>query len=206
MFSLNCFLNDYFISIFNFNVEKAMRVFNMNYHNASLWHLLAGVIMAVFGIFVWFNPVATLMALALYLGIVFLVVGAGYFMASFSYRSGWYLLVGLLDMLVGVVFVSNLGVSAATLPVIFALWSITVGVVQIVGALNLRKYALPWGWSLTVGLLGVLFGFWILAYPLVGTITLTVLMGSYIFLYGIIEIVEFFMVYRKDKIITIEEN
>ena len=55
MFSLNCFLNDYFISIFNFNVEKTMRVFNMNYHNASLWHLLAGVIMAVFGIFVWFN-------------------------------------------------------------------------------------------------------------------------------------------------------
>lgn len=75
----------------------------------SVWHLIAGIIMAALGIFVWFNPMASLVAMALYLGIVFIVVGAGYFMASFAYRSGWYLLVGFLDMLVGVIFVANLG-------------------------------------------------------------------------------------------------
>lgn len=84
----------------------------------SVWHLIAGIIMAALGIFVWFNPMASLVAMALYLGIVFIVVGAGYFMASFAYRSGWYLLVGFLDMLVGVIFVANLGVTAASLPII----------------------------------------------------------------------------------------
>ncbi len=100
----------------------------------SVWHLIAGIIMAALGIFVWFNPMASLVAMALYLGIVFIVVGAGYFMASFAYRSGWYLLVGFLDMLVGVIFVANLGVTAASLPIIFALWCLAVGAVQIVSA------------------------------------------------------------------------
>ena len=35
----------------------------------NFWHLAAGIIMTLFGIFVWFNPAATLMALAMYLGI-----------------------------------------------------------------------------------------------------------------------------------------
>ena len=37
----------------------------------------------------------------------------------------------------------------------------------------------------------MLFAFLILAYPAIGTITLTALMGAYILMYGIIEIVEY---------------
>ena len=77
--------------------------------NMGIWHLIAGIVIAVLGVYVWFNPAATLLGLALYLGIIFIVVGAGYFMLSFSNRSGWYLTVGILDMLVGVIFVGNLG-------------------------------------------------------------------------------------------------
>ena len=90
--------------------------------NMGIWHLIAGIVIAVLGVYVWFNPAATLLGLALYLGIIFIVVGAGYFMLSFSNRSGWYLTVGILDMLVGVIFVGNLGLTAATLPIVLALW------------------------------------------------------------------------------------
>ena len=72
--------------------------------NMGIWHLIAGIVIAVLGVYVWFNPAATLLGLALYLGIIFIVVGAGYFMLSFSNRSGWYLTVGILDMLVGAYF------------------------------------------------------------------------------------------------------
>jgi len=159
---------------------------------ASFWHLAGGVIMALLGIYIWFNPAVSLMALALYLGIVFIVVGAGYFMASFSFRSGWYLAVGILDILVGVVFVSNLGVSAVSLPIIFALWCMAVGVVQIVTAFQFKNTNFPWYWSLIAGILGVLFAFLILAYPALGVYTITTLMGAYILLYGVVEIIEYF--------------
>lgn len=158
----------------------------------NLWHLAGGVLMALLGIFIWLNPAATLMALALYIGIVFIVVGAGYFAASFSFQSGWYLLVGILDILVGIIFVSNLGVSAASLPIIFAVWCLAVGAIQVASAFQLRSAGYNWSWSLTVGILGVLFGFLILAYPALGAVTITVLMGAYVMLYGIIEIAEYF--------------
>lgn len=159
--------------------------------NVSVWHLVAGIIMAVLGIYVWFNPVVSLLALALYLGVAFIIVGAGYATISFSYESGWYLLVGILDIFVGVIFVTNLGVTAASLPIIFALWCLAVGVIQMVTAYQLRKSGYQYSWPLTAGVLGVIFAFLILAYPMLGTITLTALMGAYILLYGVVEILEY---------------
>ena len=88
----------------------------------GIWHLFAGIIMAALGVYVWFNPVATMVALALYIGIIFIILGAGYITASFRYDSGWDMFVGVLDILVGIIFVGNLGVSASSMPIIFALW------------------------------------------------------------------------------------
>lgn len=163
---------------------------------AGIWHLIAGILMALLGVFIWLNPAATLLALALYIGIVFIVVGAGYFAASFSFRSGWYLLVGILDILVGIVFVGNLGVSAASLPIIFAIWCLAVGAIQVASAFQLRSEGFPWGWSLSVGLLGIVFGFLILAYPALGALTITALMGAYVMLYGLVEVAEYFYTKR----------
>lgn len=174
-------------------VDASVRVNNgpAKKRTISIWHLIAGIIMAVLGVYVWFNPAATLLALALYLGVAFIIVGAGYFTFSFSYQSGWYLLVGLLDIFVGVILVSNLGVTAASLPIIFALWCLAVGIVQVVAAFEYRNAGLSWSWSLIAGALGIVFAFLILAYPVIGTVTLTALMGAYILLYGLVEIAEY---------------
>ena len=144
--------------------------------NMGIWHLIAGIVIAVLGVYVWFNPAATLLGLALYLGIIFIVVGAGYFMLSFSNRSG---------------FVGNLGLTAATLPIVLALWFLAIGVMQIVASFSLRREGYSWGWSLLAGVLGVLFAFLILAYPAVGAVTITALVGAYFFMYGVIEIGEY---------------
>lgn len=157
----------------------------------GIWHLFAGIIMAILGVYVWFNPVATMVALALYLGIIFIIIGAGYVAASFSNESGWDMFVGVLDMLVGVIFVGNLGVTAASLPIIFALWCLAVGVIQLVVAYKFKKAGMNWGWTLTSGILGVIFAFLILTYPALGVITITALMGAYILLYGVLEIAEY---------------
>lgn len=160
-------------------------------YSHGIWHLIAGVLMAIIGFYVWFHPAETLLALALYLGIIFIIVGAGYFVASFTYESGWYLAVGILDILVGIIFVGNLGVTAVSLPIIFALWCLAVGAIQIVSAFQYKQMGFPWGWSLVSGILGIIFGFVILTYPAIGAITITVLMGLYLILYGAVEIAEY---------------
>lgn len=155
------------------------------------WHIVAGAIMTALGVYVWFNPAISLLALALYLGVAFILVGCGYLLYSSESPSIKYLLLALLDIFVGTIFVINLGVTAASLPIIFALWCLAVGIVQIAASYQLHRLRLPWSWSLGSGVIGVLFSFLILAYPVVGEITITAFMGAYIFIYGIIEIWEY---------------
>ncbi len=164
--------------------------------HANIWHLVAGVIMALLGVFIWFNPAQTLLALALYIGIVFMVVGVGYFVASFSVRSGWYLSVGILDMLIGFILLANLGVTVVSLPIIFALWCLAVGVAQVAAAWQLQREGRIWGWSLAAGLLGIAFGFILLAYPVLSAAIIIALMGIYFLAYGIVEILEYFYARR----------
>ncbi|MBQ8870921.1 MAG: DUF308 domain-containing protein [Alphaproteobacteria bacterium] len=166
---------------------------------AGIWHMLAGILMIVLGTYVWFNPFISLMALSLYIGVALIVIGAGYVASSMSLESGWFMFVGVIDVIIGIILVSNLGVSAVTLPIIFALWSIAVGSVQLVSSYHLSKAELPWGWSLSLGLLGIVFGFLILQYPELGAVTISTLLGLYIVLYGILEIVEYF--YFKNRTI-----
>lgn len=163
----------------------------MKLQSAGYWHLIAGILMIILGLYILFNPVASLIGLALYIGVVFIVVGSGYFVASFSYHSSWYLVVGLLDILVGIVFVSNLGIGAASLPVIFAMWCMAVGIIQLISSFAIKKMGFPWIWTLSSGIVGVLVSLLILAYPGIGVIAITSLMGMYVILYGVFAIVEY---------------
>lgn len=169
------------------------------------WNLVAGIIMMILGIFVWLNPFGTMLALAFYLGLGFVLAGAFYIMASMSIKSGWYLLVGILDLLVGFIFMANLGVTAATLPIIVALWCLTVGVVQAVGALEIRRYGLPWGWSMTMGIIGVMFGLLILVYPMVGMITISTVIGLYAIMFGLLQFAEYYASKDKYALLTDEK-
>lgn len=162
----------------------------------GLWHLIAGFLMVILGVYVWTYPILSVLALSLYIGVALIVIGAGYVGSSLRTESGWFMFVGLIDILVGIILVSNLGVTAVTLPAIFALWCIAVGAAQSISAYRFLKTDQPWGWSASLGLLGLLFGFIILAYPQLGAVAIGTLLGLYIVLYGILEIFEYFY-FRK---------
>ena len=167
------------------------------------WNLIAGIAMIILGVLVWFNPFDTMLALAFYVGLGFLLVGAFYMMASMNVKSGWYLLVGALDVLVGLILIFNLGVTAASLPIILALWSLAVGVIQIIGAFEIKKFGFPWGWSAIMGGVGIIFGLVILAYPMIGAITISTVVGLYAIMFGILQLIEYKM--SKD-VVFIEAN
>ena len=160
---------------------------------SNKWNLVAGIVMILFGGVVWFNPFETMVALAFYIGFIFVLVGGAYAMSSFASKSGWYLLVGVLDILIGIILMANLGISAMTLPIILALWCLTVGVIQFVGAFENKKQGYPWSWSLVMGSLGVLFGFLILIYPAVGMVAISTFLGLYAILFGIFQLIEYYV-------------
>lgn len=170
------------------------------WNSASIWRLVIGVVMIMLGLYVWFNPMVSLVALALYIGIAFIIVGSGYIISSFSYESGWELLVGLLDAFIGVILISNLGLNTAGLPIVLAVWCLSVGIIQVVTAWRREHAGVHWVWSLVVGVLGMIFAFLILSYPTIGLLTLNTAIGLYLVLYGIFSMTEYFCLpHDKDK-------
>ena len=98
------------------------------WNRADFWRWFVGIMMVITGIFVLFNPLASLAALALYIGIVFIIVGVGYIINSFSFELGWELSVGIIDVFIGVILAFNLNFTMAALPAILAVWTLIVGI------------------------------------------------------------------------------
>ena len=163
-------------------------------NSPTLWLMLIGLLMVALGVYVLFNPITALIALALYLGVAFLVIGAGY-VWIFSYVKSYPLLaLAIIDIIIGLLFIFNPGLTAATLPIIFAMWALFVGIVQVVTSFELREIgSRVWGWTLLAGILGILFAVLILFYPLLGAITLTVFMGGALIVYGAYDVIQYLM-------------
>lgn len=161
------------------------------FKSASMWSLCIGIIMIILGIYICINPVISLVALALYIGAAFIVAGIGYAISSFSQESAWKLFVGIFNIFIGLFLVANLGITTASLPAVFAVWCLAIGTIHIIRAFRSYKTSLPWGNSLIIGILGVIFSFLIMAHPVIGAFTITTLIGLYIIMYGIFSVIEY---------------
>ena len=170
----------------------------MKNNRLSMWHLIAGILMVVLGFFIWFHPENSLVALAVYIGFVFVVIGSLYVATSFSFISGWYMVVGILDIIVGAFLLTNIAATVVALPVVFALWCLAVGGTQLFTTWELKKINWPWKWSALAGVLGIIFGFVLLAYPLFSAAVIVTIMGMYFVSYGAVEILEYLYVRKLD--------
>lgn len=158
----------------------------------GIWHLIAGIIMLILGIVVWANPAASLLGIAFYFGLMIFLLGCGYITFSLSQYSGWYMVIGLFDVFMGLIFMTNLGLTIETLPIFFALWILASGVMQIAGSLEIRKLSMPWGWSMISGVVGVIIAYFILNSEQFGEWILVLTAGTYLVVYGVIGIAEYF--------------
>ena len=116
----------------------------------------------------------------------------GYLVDFYLLRSGWLLAMGLFDFILGAALFFNLGVAAESLPTLLAIWILCVAVLQVSVGVDLKSAGdHTWKWLLFSGLLGILFGLWILGSPMLGIFTVSTLVGFYFVLYGCLGIAEY---------------
>jgi len=153
--------------------------------------LLQGVLSIVLGVLALARPGVTLGALILLWGLFALLNGVvevfSAIGAAGSHRSwGWQLAGGLVGILAGLVILRWPGLSALFVLYLVAIWAIMMGIVRIVGAIADHQ-ALPHAWLVALaGVVSVLFGIAMFAWPGVGLLTLVYLVGSYAIVYGVI--------------------
>jgi uncharacterized membrane protein HdeD (DUF308 family) len=104
---------------------------------------LLGVLSFIVGLYALRHVLLTIAALALLLGIFWIVNGAVEVFAALSHRGmqgrGWTIFMGLLSVLAGVVVLVYPAISLATLAIVLGFWLVVFGIMEIVLAFRLRS-------------------------------------------------------------------
>jgi uncharacterized membrane protein HdeD (DUF308 family) len=166
---------------------------------ASLLHALAknwwlevlrGVAAIIFGILAFVWPGLTLLTLVLFWGAYALVDGVLAIVAAIKGGNPmprwWLAIVGLAGIVAGVLTFLVPGITALVLLIFIAVWAIVLGVMEIYGAIRLRK-EIEGEWLLILnGALSVLFGLILLWRPGVGALAVVWIIGAYAIILGVI--------------------
>jgi uncharacterized membrane protein HdeD (DUF308 family) len=154
--------------------------------------LLRGIAAIVFGVLAFIWPGITLLTLTLFWGAYALVDGALALWAAITGGANavaprwWLAIVGVAGILSGLVAFFWPGVTAFVLLMFIASWSIVIGVMQIVGAIQLRK-EIDGEWLLILsGLLSIAFGVILMMQPGAGALAVVWIIGWYAILIGIL--------------------
>lgn len=158
--------------------------------------LLRGVAAIIFGILAFFWPGITLLTLVLLWGAYALVDGVLALWAAISGRvptmtpgPRWWLgIVGLAGIAAGIMTFAWPGMTTFILLMFIAAWAIVTGVMEIWGAVRLRK-EIEGEWLLILsGLLSVAFGIILFAQPGTGALALVWFIGWFAVLFGAVNI------------------
>lgn len=163
----------------------------MLYALADRWwlFLMRGIAALVFGILALIWPGVTLVTLVLLYGVFALIDGAiaivGAIRGSEDSSRWWLAIVGLVSIAAGAFALLWPGISSLVFVLCVAVWSIAIGLMQIVGAISMR-HEIDDGWLLVAsGALSVIFGGLLLSRPGAGAVALVFVIAAYAIAYGI---------------------
>ena len=156
--------------------------------------LLRGIAAIAFGILAFVWPGLTLLALTLMWGFYAIADGVLALWAAIASKGGemaprwWLAIVGIAGVIAGLLTFVWPGMTALILLIFIASWAIVIGVLQIWGAIRLRK-EIEGEWLLGLnGVLWVAFGVIMFAQPGAGALALIWWIGSFAILAGCVYI------------------
>lgn len=161
---------------------------------AKNWWLevLRGVAAIIFGILAFAWPGEALLTVILFWGAFALVDGVLAIIAAVKGGNPmprwWLAIVGIAGIAAGALTFMIPGLAALVLLTFIAVWAIVLGVMEIYGAIKLRK-EIEGEWFLILnGALSVAFGILILWRPMSGALALIYIIGAYAIILGVIHV------------------
>lgn len=158
---------------------------------AWIWSVIRGVLAIVFGIVALIWPTQTAVVIAVLVGIFALVDGVVDLIEAIRYRGsagvGVRVVLGVTSLVLGLIILLWPKTSLAVLAILFAIWWIIIGALQIVANLQIRHQAgRTWIWGVVAGALAVVFGIIVVVTPKVGVVTVIWIVGLWAILFGLL--------------------
>jgi uncharacterized membrane protein HdeD (DUF308 family) len=163
------------------------------------WVLAFGVITLGAGIAVLVWPRETLLVVTVIFGIQLIVAGVFRFVGAFGTSDltggtrALLALLGVLSIIVGLWAVRHVLLTLVALILLLGIFWVVNGIIEIFTALSHRRMP-DRGWTVGMGILSVIAGIAVLAFPGLSLITLALILGIWLAVFGLMEIVSAFRV------------
>lgn len=154
--------------------------------------VVRGILAVIFGVIAAAMPATAVLSLVFVFGVYALVEGGFNIAAAFRNGSGEKtqrgLLVaeGIVSIIAGIIAFVLPGITALSLVVLLGVWALVTGVLEIAAAIRLRK-AIKGEWLLALsGVLSIIFGLIVLAYPSAGMVAIALWIAAYAIVFGVV--------------------
>ena len=158
----------------------------------NLVHFILGLILLVTGLVSFFNPLSSLVAIvvvfavaALFKGIIQLVFRSRLHEYK-GYKANSILVLGILDILIGLFLLFNMNFGLLALPYIFAIWFIMDSIGELIVSDVFKSLSSGYYWfKIIMNVLGLILGIMMLFNPIISALTISFLVGLYFLTAGI---------------------
>jgi uncharacterized membrane protein HdeD (DUF308 family) len=157
-----------------------------------------GLITLILGIIVAFRPSQSLNVIAVLLGIAMIVSGAYQVVRAFDgqeHERVWRGISGALFVLAGLALLRHLHISVALIGLFIGFSWIIQGVASLVVALSARQRTVT-GWSVLFGAISLIAGIVVISSPITSVTALTIFMGIWLIVMGLMEMLGAFIMRR----------
>lgn len=160
----------------------------------SWWsYVLRGVLALVFGVLFIAYPGATLKAFVTILGIFLIIDGAVNIIRSIAFAArkeawGWTLVWGAMGLAVGIVFINHTEFTLAVVAAFLGIWILIMGVAEVAMALDMPPES-GRGFLAVLGIMSLGFGIAILAWTAATVYALMVVVGVYLLVAAVLDLV-----------------
>lgn len=163
------------------------------------WSLILGILLVVLSIMVFRDPNQTLSLITLFVAIGAIIRGVYelWFRQGvknmLGINSGWLMAMGILDILVGIIFMFDRNFGSTVIAIFFAIWFLldSIGDLRVAGVF--RQFHRGYYWLLVVlYVLQIILAVLMLLVPALSALSIVWLIAFYLMVTGIVKIVQAF--------------
>lgn len=160
---------------------------------------IAGILMVVVAFVLLRHPAKGLHAFVLIFAIISIVQGlvwlAGYSRFREFFSRSWVALIsGILDIIIGILFLCSYDIGGLTIAYLFAIWFFVDSVVGIVFSWHLRDFSTGYFiFNLILNILSLIIAIFLIFNPVLAALSLVWLVALWLLVFGINEVVVAFM-------------
>ncbi|WP_080873072.1 HdeD family acid-resistance protein [Oceanobacillus timonensis] len=158
--------------------------------------LILGILFIVASLIVLQDPVGDLIAIAVMIAVfailkgIFEIILRNKVKKYAAYTSKLPILIGIIDIVIGIFLLFNMDASIIALPFVFAFWFIIDSVLKIFTADRAKVISKGYYWFFIIAnILGVIVGLFLLFNPIFSALTISFFIGFYFMMIGITEII-----------------